>query len=422
MNGLAATWLGELGRADATTVSIVVLLAVLVAVVVYVLKPGAEGEDEQGRADQGEGRGPRPGVEEAGADAARVEPSDAVARDASPAGVGEGGREAQAPEPQEAAVAQATDQGAAEPAPAAPRTLAHGLDKTRSEGFVARLGGLFRGKKVDDELLDEIEEVLFTADIGVRTAERLLEAVRQELKGHELQDAEKVWAVLREQARQILTAAAANDQRGQAPEGAPFVTMVLGVNGAGKTTTIGKVAHQEIEAGKTVALVAGDTFRAAAAEQLEIWGKKVGAAVHRGKEGADPASVVFDGVRRAVEDGVDHVLVDTAGRLHTQVNLMEELRKVRRVMGTAIDGAPHEVLMVLDATTGQNAIQQANMFHEATDVTGIVLTKLDGTAKGGIVLGVCEELAIPIRFVGVGERVSDLRPFEPEEFIEALFG
>ncbi len=425
MNGLAATWLGELGRADATTVSIVVLLAVLVAVVVYVLKPGGGDEDEaQGPVAEDAEAEALPSGQADGADV-EVDSGEAAEDSQAPAGAAEVAPAPRALDDAETAEepsAGEPDEAKAGEVAAVPGTLARGLDKTRSEGFVARLGGLFRGKKVDDALLDEIEEVLFTADIGVRTAERLLEAVRKELKGHELQDAEKVWAVLREQARQILAAAAANDHRGQAPDGAPFVTMVLGVNGAGKTTTIGKVAHQEVEAGKTVVLVAGDTFRAAAAEQLEIWGKKVGAVVHRGKEGADPASVVFDGVRRAVEDGVDHVLVDTAGRLHTQVNLMEELRKVRRVMGKAIEGAPHEVLMVLDATTGQNAIQQAKMFHDATDVTGIVLTKLDGTAKGGIVLGVCEELSIPIRFVGVGERVVDLRPFVAEEFIEALFG
>ncbi|MCB9733813.1 MAG: signal recognition particle-docking protein FtsY [Deltaproteobacteria bacterium] len=301
------------------------------------------------------------------------------------------------------------------------KTLRDGLGRTRKEGFIARLGSLFAGKAIDQDVVDEVEEVLFTADIGVRTAERLLSAVRESLSKKELKDADRVWGVLHDEAAAILKGAADNDRVTAPKPGEPMVTMVLGVNGTGKTTSIGKRAHQLIGEGKTVALIAGDTFRAAAAEQLEHWGRRVGAQVFRGKEGADPASVVFDGVRSAVEAGVDHVLVDTAGRLHTQVNLMEELRKVRRVMGTAIEGAPHEVLMVLDATTGQNAINQAKLFKDATDVTGIVLTKLDGTAKGGVVLGVCDELKIPIKFIGIGERVADLRVFDSSEFVDELF-
>ncbi len=197
--------------------------------------------------------------------------------------------------------------------------------------------------------------------------------------------------------------------------------LVLGVNGSGKTTTIGKLADQLKHQGKSVHLVAGDTFRAAAAEQLERWGARVGAPVHRGAEGADPGSVVFDGVKAAIDADADVVLIDTAGRLHTQTNLMDELKKVRKVTGKACPGAPHEVLLVVDATTGQNAIQQARTFHDTCAVSGIVLTKLDGTAKGGIVLGVCDELRIPIRYVGVGERVEDLRTFDGREFVDALF-
>ncbi len=303
-----------------------------------------------------------------------------------------------------------------------PKSLKEGLGRTRREGFIARLGGLFSpGKKLDKDLLDELEEVLFTADIGVKTADRLLESVRETLGRSDLKDAERVWGVMREEAKAILGAASANGTMAQPAAGMPRVTMVLGVNGTGKTTSIGKLANQAVADGKKVVLIAGDTFRAAAAEQLEHWGRRVGANVMRGKEGADPASVVFDGLKKAVEEQADVVLVDTAGRLHTQVNLMEELRKVRRVMTRAVPDAPHEVLMVLDATTGQNAIQQAKMFKEATDVTGIILTKLDGTAKGGVVIGVCDELAIPIRYIGVGERVSDLRTFQPDEFVEALF-
>ncbi|TNF27153.1 MAG: signal recognition particle-docking protein FtsY, partial [Deltaproteobacteria bacterium] len=302
-----------------------------------------------------------------------------------------------------------------------PHTMRDGLGRTRKEGFIARLGGLFSGKAIDQDLIDEIEEVLFTADIGVRTADRLLGSVRESLSKKQLKDEAKVWSVLHDEASRILADAAANTKASDPKPGEPYVTMVLGVNGSGKTTSIGKLAHQLVGQGKKVTLIAGDTFRAAAAEQLEHWGRRVQAKVYRGKEGADPASVVFDGVRGALDEQADHVLVDTAGRLHTQVNLMEELKKVRRVMGNAIPGAPHRVLMVLDATTGQNAINQAKLFKDATDVTGIVLTKLDGTAKGGVVLGVCDELGIPIDFIGIGERVADLRTFDAGEFVDELF-
>jgi fused signal recognition particle receptor len=299
-------------------------------------------------------------------------------------------------------------------------TLREGLGKTRREGFVARLGRLFGGRTLDASLVDEIEEALFTADVGVKTVDRMMEAVRgQVASGSATPDA--VWGVMRRQAREILDTAARNERATQPRPGEPRVIMVLGVNGAGKTTTIGKLAHQLAAGGTKTALVAGDTFRAAAAEQLEHWGRRVSAVVYRGEEGADPASVVFDGVKRARDEGMEVVLVDTAGRLHTQVNLMEELKKVRRVMSKALDGAPHEVLLIVDATTGQNAIQQAAMFDEACQVSGVVLTKLDGTARGGIVIGVCDQLGIPIRYIGVGERVDDLRAFDAAEFVDALF-
>jgi fused signal recognition particle receptor len=197
--------------------------------------------------------------------------------------------------------------------------------------------------------------------------------------------------------------------------------MVVGVNGSGKTTTVGKLASKVKQAGHSVLLGAGDTFRAAAGEQLEVWAERVGAPVVRGKEGSDPASVCFEAVKKGVEDRVDVVLCDTAGRLHTKAPLMEELKKVKRVMAKACEGAPHEVLLVLDATNGQNAIAQARQFHEALGVTGIVLAKLDGTAKGGVIIGICDELKLPVRYVGVGEKVADLRPFAPREFVEALF-
>jgi fused signal recognition particle receptor len=299
-------------------------------------------------------------------------------------------------------------------------SLREGLGKTRREGFVARLGRLFGSKTLDSSLVDEIEEALFTADVGVKTVDRMMEGVRAEL-GSGSASADAVWGIMRRQAREILDTASRNERGTQPGPGEPRVIMVLGVNGAGKTTTIGKLAHQLAESGTKTALVAGDTFRAAAAEQLEHWGRRVGAKVYRGEEGADPASVVFDGVKQARADGMEVVLVDTAGRLHTQVNLMEELKKVRRVMGKALDGCPHEVLLIVDATTGQNAIQQAAMFDEACQVSGVVLTKLDGTARGGIVIGVCDQLGIPIRYIGVGERVDDLRAFSASEFVDALF-
>jgi fused signal recognition particle receptor len=313
--------------------------------------------------------------------------------------------------------------GDSEPQPEPPPadSLKSGLDRTRKEGFVARLSALLSGATVEPSVLAEVEEILFTADIGVQTATALFDRIRTELSGKELADLDKVWSALREEALAILERGETANRAKPTAEGETRVILVLGVNGAGKTTTIGKLASQWVEEGKSVWLVAGDTFRAAAAEQLEHWGRRVGAQVTRGKEGADPASVVFDGVREASEAQADVVLVDTAGRLHTQVNLMAELEKVHRVTGKALEGAPHETLLVVDATTGQNAIQQAKMFHEATDVTGVVLTKLDGTAKGGIVLGVCESIGVPICHVGVGERVADLRPFDKADFIDALF-
>jgi fused signal recognition particle receptor len=303
------------------------------------------------------------------------------------------------------------------------RTLAAGLEKTRG-GFMARLNSLFTGGKlVDDKVLADLEEVLFTADIGVKTATGLLEGARERVKKNELSDPARLKAILRQEIEQILaldgTASGAagltvGPQR-------PYVVMIVGVNGSGKTTTVGKLAAKLKQAGHSVLLGAGDTFRAAAGEQLEIWAERVGAPVVRGKDGGDPASVCFEAVKRGAEEKVDVVLCDTAGRLHTKTPLMEELRKVKRVMAKAAEGAPHEVLLVLDATNGQNAIAQARQFHEALGVTGIVLTKLDGTAKGGVIIGICDELKLPVRYVGIGEKVADLKPFHPHEFVEALF-
>jgi fused signal recognition particle receptor len=303
------------------------------------------------------------------------------------------------------------------------KTLAAGLEKTRG-GFVARLSALLGGgKPVDESILADLEEVLFTADIGVKTAGRLLESVRERVRSRELHDADKVRAALREEIRRILSldGKASGEQGLAIGEARPWVVLIVGVNGSGKTTTIGKLAAKLKGAGHAVLLGAGDTFRAAAGEQLEVWAERVGAPIVRGKEGGDPASVCFEAVQRGVAEKMDVVLCDTAGRLHTKAPLMEELKKVKRVVAKAAGGAPHETLLVLDSTTGQNGIAQARQFHEALGLTGLVLTKLDGTAKGGVVIGICDELKIPVRYVGVGEAVGDLKPFDPDAFVEALF-
>jgi fused signal recognition particle receptor len=315
--------------------------------------------------------------------------------------------------------------GLARPSPASPtppppkkNALAPGLAKTRS-GWVSKLGGLFAGKReIDPALLDEIEKVLLTADIGVRTANKLLEEMRASLSRRELGDPEAIWAHLQRRTLELLSFGAAPLSWGAHH---PMVLLIIGVNGSGKTTTIGKLAAKLIADGKRVLVGAGDTFRAAAAEQLEIWANRVGATLVRGKEGADPSSVLFDAVKRAVAEGFDVVIADTAGRLHTKTDLMEELQKVRRVIGKAAPGAPHETWLVIDSTSGQNAIAQAQIFTQAMSVSGIVLTKLDGTAKGGVILGIADQLQIPVRFIGIGERVEDLREFEAAEFVEALF-
>jgi fused signal recognition particle receptor len=298
-------------------------------------------------------------------------------------------------------------------------SLVPGLERTRS-GWVKRLGQLFAGKReIDPALLEEIEKVLLTADIGVRTSQKLLAELRESLDKKSLKDPSAVWSYLRKRSAEILTLDAPPVDFGTAK---PFVLLIIGVNGSGKTTTIGKLASKLKSQGKSVLLAAGDTFRAAAVEQLEIWGNKVGAPVVRGKEGGDPSSVIFDGVKKARAEGIDVVIADTAGRLHTKSNLMEELEKVRRVTGKAMEGAPHETWLVIDSTNGQNAIAQAQEFTKGMSVTGIVLTKLDGTAKGGVILGIADQLGIPVRFIGVGERVDDLREFDAEDFVEALFG
>jgi len=262
-----------------------------------------------------------------------------------------------------------------------------------------------------------MEEVMIASDVGVKTTQAILGRLRERLERKELDDASAVWAALRAEATRILSV----DPAKPAP-GRPLVLLMVGVNGVGKTTTIGKLSTKWAADGRKVMLAAGDTFRAAAVQQLEVWGKRVGAEVVRGKEGADPGAVAFDATTKAKEAGVDILLVDTAGRLHTKAPLMDEIKKVRKTIAKAMDGAPHETFLVLDATTGQNALTQAQLFKEAIDLTGIVLTKLDGTAKGGIVLGICDELKVPVRYVGLGERAEDLREFHAGDFVEALFG
>ncbi|HVP62503.1 MAG TPA: signal recognition particle-docking protein FtsY [Myxococcaceae bacterium] len=314
---------------------------------------------------------------------------------------------------------RATQEARARAEAEAGRTLAAGLERTRGEGFIARLNGLFsRGSAVDDSVLAQLEEILFTADIGVRTASELVDAARDGLRKRELGDVGRVKGLIRSEVERMVTLPRPASLEGGGP---PHVTMVVGVNGSGKTTTIGKLAWKLTREGKKVVIAAGDTFRAAATEQLDVWAERAHATLVRGPDGSDPGAVVFDAVKRAVAEGADAVLVDTAGRLHTKTPLMEELKKVKRVIAKALPGAPHEVLLVLDATMGQNAIAQARQFQEAVGVTGIALTKLDGTAKGGVVIGISDELKIPVTWVGVGEKVADLRPFDPHEFVEALF-
>jgi fused signal recognition particle receptor len=296
-------------------------------------------------------------------------------------------------------------------------SLKKGLANTRG-GFITRLARLFGGKKeIDPELLGQIEEVLITADIGMKTTQRILDRLRDRMSKRELTDDDRVWAAIREEASDILAGA----KGALSLRARPSVILVVGVNGVGKTTTIGKLASRLSGQGKKVMLAAGDTFRAAAVLQLDVWGKRVGCPVVKGKENADPASVVFDAVKRAESEGADVLIIDTAGRLHTKTPLMDELKKVGRTVEKALGRSADEVLLVLDATNGQNALQQAVLFREALPVSGIVLTKLDGTAKGGVVLGIVDEQKLPIRFIGIGERVEDLREFDPQSFVEALF-
>jgi fused signal recognition particle receptor len=303
------------------------------------------------------------------------------------------------------------------------QTLRRGLVRSRESGGVfGRLKALLGGERqLDAALAQQIEEVLLASDVGATTTQAMLTRIREGLGRGELTNSEAVWRALRQEAVRMLSI---DGRAGGALEirHSPMVVLFVGVNGAGKTTTIGKLATQLKAAGKTCVLAAGDTFRAAAVQQLVIWGKRVGCEVVHGKDGADPGSVLFEAVKKAEEIGADVVLADTAGRLHTKANLMQEMQKIARSAGKAASGAPHETFLVIDATNGQNALAQAREFKDALEITGIVLTKLDGTAKGGVVLGISDSLRVPVRFVGMGEGPDDLHEFVPQRFVDALLG
>ncbi len=301
--------------------------------------------------------------------------------------------------------------------------LKDGLAKTR-ESLVNRVTRLATAKAtIDDDLLDQLEEILVSADVGMATTGKIIEAIRARAKQDRYASTAELYDLLKEEIRRQFV------RGGDGPEtdalalgpARPYVIMVIGINGVGKTTTIGKLAHIYVGSGKKVVIAAADTFRAAANEQLEIWAERAGATLVRQERGSDPAAVAFDAVRSAASQGADVVIIDTAGRLHTKVNLMEELKKIKRVIQKQYPDAPHEVLLVIDGTTGQNGLQQARQFSASVGVTGLVLTKLDGTAKGGIVLAITQDMNVPVRFIGVGEKIDDLQPFDKAAFVDALF-
>jgi fused signal recognition particle receptor len=308
--------------------------------------------------------------------------------------------------------------GATEQEPNLLERLKAGIQKTRA-GLMDRLEDAVAGRKeIDADLLDEVEYALITADIGVNTTTEILENIRQRAERKQLADPAAIKQMIAQHLLEVLEAADHPVPQVAEP---PAVVIVVGVNGAGKTTTIGKLAARYKSEGRSVLLCAADTFRAAAIDQLQVWGTRTDADVIRQSAGADPSAVVFDALQAAKARKVDYVIIDTAGRLHTKTNLMSELEKMRRTAAKVIPAAPHEVLLVLDATTGQNGLEQARKFTESSGVTGLVLTKLDGTAKGGVVVAIARELNLPIRYVGVGEKATDLLPFEPAKFIDSLF-
>ena len=297
--------------------------------------------------------------------------------------------------------------------------LKQGLTKSR-ETWAGKIGAIFNNRSWDENSFTEMEDNLIAADVGVKASQKLMDALRRQPPNGDDDLAHQMTSRL--QAAMVQMLQGPKTSVGVAPLSVrPWVIIFLGVNGVGKTTTIGKLAAQYRAAGKKVLLVAGDTFRAAAIEQLDVWGQRIGVDIVKHRPGADPSAVVFDGIQAAKSRGVDVLLIDTAGRLHTKVHLIEELKKIRRVITREQPDAPHETLLVLDATTGQNGLQQARVFKESADITGIVLTKLDGTAKGGVIISIQEELGVPVKYIGVGEEVEDLQPFDPESFARALF-
>ncbi len=299
--------------------------------------------------------------------------------------------------------------------------LREGLAKTR-ENLIGRVTKLIQTRTtIDDGLLNELEEILIAGDVGVDTSLEIIEALRARVKAEGYTDPASLTGLLKDEVRKRFVAAGAGESPLALPASRPAVYLVVGINGVGKTTTIGKLAHELVRAGNHVVIAAADTFRAAANEQLEIWAQRAGAQIIQQQHGSDPAAVAFDSVQAARARKADAVIIDTAGRLHTKVNLMEELRKIKRVLQKLDPSFPHEVLLVIYASTGQNGLQQARQFSAAVGVTGLVLTKLDGTAKGGIALAISKELNVPVRFIGVGEKLGDLQPFDAGAFVEALF-
>lgn len=301
--------------------------------------------------------------------------------------------------------------------------LKEGLAKTR-DSFVGKLRTLLSGRTIDDALLRDIEEVLITSDVGVTTSEKIIARLKERVKRDNITDSEVIIDVLKEEIAALIATSpsASNDATFSIDEShKPHVIMLIGVNGVGKTTTIGKLAHNYKKAGKSVLIGAADTFRAAANEQLEVWAQRAGVDIVQQQHGADPAAVAFDTLQAAKARGTDVVIIDTAGRLHNKQGLMQELEKIGRVMKKVHDSAPHDIFLALDATTGQNALQQAKEFTKVAPLTGIILTKLDGTAKGGAVLAIADAMNIPVRYIGVGEKIDDLQVFDTETFVEALF-
>ncbi|MFD1769326.1 signal recognition particle-docking protein FtsY [Sphingobacterium suaedae] len=306
--------------------------------------------------------------------------------------------------------------------PEAQEALDKGLEKTK-EGFLSKITKAVVGKStIDDEVLDNLEEVLVMSDVGVTTTLKIVDRIQNRVARDKYVGTEDLNRLLKEEIQDLLAENNSNDFESFAyGQHKPYVIMVVGVNGVGKTTTIGKLAHQLKEAGNSVVLGAADTFRAAAVDQIQLWGERVGVRVVAQPMGSDPASVAYDTVKSAIANGDDVAIIDTAGRLHNKVGLMNELTKIKNVMQKVIPDAPHEILLVLDASTGQNAIEQATQFTQATDVNALALTKLDGTAKGGVVIGISDQFKIPVKYIGVGEKIGDLQLFQKKDFVDSLF-